>query len=180
MKKQWIAAVLSSMVLISCGGSDSGSSNNSNRNQTVTASLKSTSWEKACTPMYDASGQNPNPLWNVTVKLRIDSALQSTYRTNFFSPTDTSCDTVIFDAMDIANFTFAGTAITEESIEAYNLNQSTLLKSDDTPPLAKYTVIYIDSEKLYFGLNSGENLGETPDTRHSSISLDDYFTQIVN
>ena len=69
--------------------------------------------------------------------------------------------------------------ISEESIKANGLNEIFSYNSDnrDLPP--NYTLIYIDSEKLYFGQKSGLNLGETLKTRHSSISLNNYFRQII-
>jgi hypothetical protein len=37
-----------------------------------------------------------------------------------------------------------------------------------------------DSERLYYGIGSGVNAGESNETRHSSISLDNYFLKVVN
>lgn len=179
MKNQWIIVSVLSIGLSSCGGSEGSSANNSS-NQGLAASLKGTSWQKECTPFFSPTTSNPQPSWNIKVKIRVDNYLQATYRTDFYRPEDTICDAVVFDAMDITNLTIAGKVFTEESIEAYKLNQNTVYNSEDTPVLPKYTIVYIDSEKLYLGQNSGENLGETPETRHSSISLDDYFKQIVN
>ena len=87
---------------------------------------------------------------------------------------------MMFDTLDISKFEITGKVISEESIEANGLNETFIYSSDnrDLPP--NYTLIYIDSEKLYFGQKSGSNLGETPETRHSSISLDNKFTQIIN
>ncbi|PHR83959.1 MAG: hypothetical protein COA59_09980 [Colwellia sp.] len=87
---------------------------------------------------------------------------------------------MMFDTLDISKFEITGKEISEESIEANGLNETFIYNSDnrDLPP--NYTLIYIDSEKLYFGQKTGSNLGETHETRHSSISLDNNFTQIIN
>ncbi len=85
---------------------------------------------------------------------------------------------MIFDTIDISNLEIKGKTISDESIEAYHLNETfTYNSEDDLPP--NYTLIYLNSERLYFGQSSGENLGESEDKRHSSIVLDDYFTQII-
>jgi hypothetical protein len=85
-----------------------------------------------------------------------------------------------FNTIDISTLEITGKVISEESIAANALNETFSYNSDnrDLPP--NYTLIYIDSEKLYFGQKSGSNLGLTPETRHSSISLYNNFKQILN
>lgn len=87
---------------------------------------------------------------------------------------------MMFDRLDISDFKILGKIISEESIAARGLDETFTYNSDsrDLPP--NYTLIYIDNEKLYFGQQSGENIGDTPETRHSSISLDDYFIKVIN
>ena len=87
---------------------------------------------------------------------------------------------MMFNALDISKFEITGKVISDESIEASGLNETFIYNSDNRDLHPNYTLIYIDSEKLYFGQKSGLNLGETPEKRHSSISLDNYFTKIVN
>jgi hypothetical protein len=178
MKNLSITIVLSSMFLFSCGGSDGDTAAETSKSDSI-AKLPNTSWEKGCSPYNKFSSGESKELWNVKIKLRIDSSLKSTYRTEFFHPADMECSSMMFDALDISNFEFTGKVITEESIEASGLNETFIYNSNnrDLPP--SYTVIYIDSEKLYFGQKSGSNLGETPETRHSSISLDNNFTKII-
>ncbi len=178
MKSIWITITLSSMVLFSCGGSEEGADTETSKSD-FNAKLSNTSWEKECSPYNKFSSDELKDAWNVKIKLSIDSSLKSTYRTEYFHPTDTKCGSMMFDALDISKFDITGKVISEESVEANGLNETFTYNSGkrDLPP--SYTLIYIDSEKLYFGQKSAENLGETPETRHSSISLDHYFRQII-
>jgi len=179
MKNISITIALLSIVLFSCGGSDGDAVTEMSKSDFI-AKLSNTSWDKECSPYNKLSSDELKDLWNVKVKLSIDSSLKSTYRTEFFRPTDTECDSMMFDTLYISKFEITGKVISEESIEANGLNETFIYNSDnrDLPP--NYTLIYIDSEKLYFGQKSDSNLGETAETRHSSISLDNNFTQIVN
>jgi hypothetical protein len=179
MKNISITIALSSMVLFSCGGSEGDASTETSKSDFI-AKLSNTSWEKECSPYNKLSSDELKDLWNVKIKLSIDSSLKSTYRTKFFHPTDTKCDSMMFDTLDISKFEFTGKVISEESIEAKGLNETFIFNSNNRDLPSSYTLIYIDSEKLYFGQKSGSNLGETPETRHSSISLDNYFIQIIN
>ncbi|MFK5949387.1 MAG: hypothetical protein QM500_11545 [Methylococcales bacterium] len=179
MKNILITIVLSSMVLFSCGGSKGGAATETSKNDFI-AKLSNTSWEKECSPYNKLSNDELNDLWNVKIKLSIDPSLKSTYQTEFFRPTDTECNSMMFDTLDISKFEITGKVITEESIKANGLNEIFIYNSDNRDLPVNYTLIYIDSEKLYFGQQSGSNLGKTPETRHSSISLDNYFTQIIN
>lgn len=179
MKKKVITIALLSMVLFSCGGSKGDVTTETSKSD-LKAKLSNTSWEKECSPYNKFSSDELKEAWNVKIKLSIDSSLKSTYRTEYFHPTDTKCDSMIWDALDISKLDITGKIISEESIEANGLNETFTYNTGnrDLPP--NYTLIYINSERLYFGQKSGSNLGETPETRHSSISLDDYFTQIIN
>jgi len=167
------------MVLCSCGGSEGGATTETPKKDLI-AALSNTSWKKECSPYNKLSSDELKDLWNVKIKLSIDSSLKSTYKTQYFHPTDTVCDAMMFDTIDISTFEITDKVISEESIEAKGLNETFIYNSDnrDLPP--SYSLIYIASEKLYFGQKSGSNLGKTPDTRHSSISLGEYFTQIIN
>jgi len=179
MKNLSITIALSSMFLFSCGGSEGDAATETPKKDFL-VNLPNTSWEKECSPYNKLSSDEFKGLWNVKIKLSIDSSLKSTYRTEFFHPTDTECNSMMFDILDISKFEIIGKVISEESIEANGLNETFIYNSDsiDLPP--SYTLIYIDSEKLYFGQKSDSNLGITPETRHSSISLDDFFYQIIN
>ena len=179
MKNILITIALSSMVLSSCGGSEGDVATETSKSD-FKAKLTNTSWGKECSPYNKFSSDELKDVWNVKIKLSIDSSLKSTYRTEYFHPADTECGSMMFDALDISKFDITGKVISEESIEANGLNEIFTYNSGnrDLPP--NYTLIYIDSEKLYFGQKSAANLGVTLETRHSSISLDDYFTQIIN
>ena len=179
MKSIWITIALSSMVLSSCGGSKEGDDTETLKSDFKTK-LSNTSWEKECSPYNKFSSDDLKDLWNVKIKLSIDSSLKSTYRTEYFHPTDTKCGSMMFDALDISKFDITGKVISEESIEANGLNETFIYNSGNRDLAPNYTLIYIDSEKLYFGQKSGSNFGETSETRHSSISLGNNFTQIIN
>lgn len=179
MNKNLITMALLSILLFSCGGSEDDAANESS-NVELNAKLSHTSWIKSCSPYNKISRDEIKDAWNVIIKLSIDSSLKSTYRTEYFHPSDTECNSMMFDTLDISNFSITGGIISEESIAANGLNETFVFNSgsDNLPPI--YTLIYFDSEKLYFGQQSGSNLGKTSETRHSSISLNDYFIQIIN
>jgi hypothetical protein len=179
MKNISITIALASMVLFSCGGSERGVATEK-LNQDVIASLSYTYWKKECFPYNKLSTDGSPVSWYINIRLRIDSSMKSTYITEFFRPTDTACASMMFNTTDISRLEITNKIITEESIEAYGLNETFIFNSDNSDPAPRYTLIYIDSERLYFGQKSGSNLGKTPETRHSSISLDDYFSQIIN
>lgn len=179
MKNLSVVVALSSMVLFSCGGS-SGDSDTSTAKKGLSANLANTSWQSTCSPYNKVSGDEFTDAWNVEIKLSIDVSLKATYRTEFFRPDDANCDSVVFDALDVSTFDIKGTITTEESIKANGLNETFTYNSDNRDLPISYTLVYINSEKLYFGQKSGDNLGDTPETRHSSISLDNYFTQVIN
>jgi len=167
------------MILSSCGGSEGDTATEISKSD-FKVKLSNTSWEKECSPYNKFSSDELKDVWNVKIKLSIDSSLKSTYRTEYFHPTDTECGSMMFDALDISKFDITGKVISEESIEANGLNETFTYNSGNRDLHPNYTLIYIDSEKLYFGQKSASNFGETLETRHSSISLDNYFTQIIN
>jgi len=179
MKNISLSIVLSSMVLFSCGGSEGNVATDTSKEDFI-ANLSNTSWKKECFPYNILSTDDSTVLWYINIRVSINSSLQSTYRTEYFRPTDTVCNSKMFDTINISKFEITGKVISEESIETYGLNETFIYNSDksDSPP--NYTLIYTDSEKLYFGQKSGSNLGKTPETRHSSISLDNYFSRIIN
>ena len=178
MKNTWITIALLSMLLFACGGSEGDTTTETPKESSVT-NLSNTDWVKECVPYYDLSSDDSKVVWYVSIRLSIDASLESTYKTAFYRPTDTTCDAMLFDALDISKLEITGKVISEESIVANGLNETFIYHSDNSELLPKYTLIYVNSEKLYFGRESGSNLGETPETRHSSISLADYFTQVI-
>ncbi len=178
MKIRWVTIAFSSIVLFSCGGSD-GEVTTETSKESFIENLSYTSWKKECFPSQKLTTDDSKVSWNTSVQLRIDASLKSTYKTEFFRPTDKECDSTVFETTDISRFEVTGKVISEESIEAYGLNETFIFTSDKSLPPPSYTLIYIDSEKLYLGQKTGAKLGETPETRHSSISLNDYFSQII-
>jgi len=179
MKNLTIAIAFSSLFLFSCGGSDQESTTETSKGDPI-ETLSNTLWQKDCSLYNKLSSDEISDLWKVNIKLSIDSSLKSTYRTEFFHPSDTECNSMVFETLNISRFEITGKIISEESIEANGLNETFIFNSEDHPLSTHYTLIYVHSEKLYFGQKSGSNQGETPETRHSSISLDDSFTQIIN
>ncbi|NQZ20868.1 MAG: hypothetical protein HRT53_02335 [Colwellia sp.] len=179
MKNISITIALSSMFLFSCGGSEGDAATDTSKKDFI-ANLSNTSWKKECFPYSALSTDNSTALWYINIKVSINSSLKSTYKTEFFHPTDTVCNSVMFNTIDISKLEITDKVISEESIEAYGLNETFIYNSDSSDSAPSYTLIYIDSEKLYFGQKSGSNIGKTPETRHSSISLNDYFSQVIN
>jgi hypothetical protein len=178
MKNIWIAIVFSSMVLSSCGGSEGGSANEKSTSD-FQAKLSNTSWEKECSAYNKFPIDELKDAWNVKIKLDIDYSQNATYRTEYFHPNDKKCNSMMFDTLDISKFDIRGKVISEESIEANGLNEIFTYNSGNRNLPPNYTLIYIDSEKLYFGQISTKNSGKTVETRHSSISLDNYFRKII-
>jgi hypothetical protein len=123
MKNISMTIALSSMVLFSCGGSEDGAVTETSKSDFV-AKLSNTSWEKECSPYNKLSSDELKDLWNVKIKLSIDSSLKSTYRTEFFHPTDTECNSMMFDTLYISKFEITSKVISEESIKANGLNET--------------------------------------------------------
>lgn len=178
MKNVWIAIVFSSMCLSACGGSEEVSANVTSTSE-FQEKLANTSWEKECSAYNKFPSDELKEAWNVKIKLRIDSSLEATYRTEYFHPNDTECNSLMFDALDISKFDIRGKVISDESIDANGLNEIFIYNSGNRNLPPSYTLIYVDSEKLYFGQESAKNSGKTLETRHSSISLNNYFRKIV-
>ena len=180
MKNTSLTITLSLITLMACGGSSEDSTNTATSKSDLMADLSNTSWEKTCFPYQEVSTEESKVTWNISVKLRVDSSLKSTYKRTYFRPKDTTCTSAVFDTTEISRFEITKKVTTEEGIEAYALNETNIFNSNNTTLPPNYTLIYVNSEKLYFGQKSGDNLGETPETRHSSISLDSYYSQILN
>jgi len=185
MKNISITIALSSMMLFSCGGSEGEGSSDGNVVPDTSINdfienLSNTVWQKECLPYHRLSADGSTALWNINVMVSIDFSLKTTYRTDYFSPIDTECHSIVFDTLAISTFEITDKVTSEESIVAFGLNETFIYNSDDSDLSASYSLIFIDSEKLYFGQKSDSNLGITAETRHASISLDDYFSQIVN
>lgn len=179
MKNVTVAIVFLSLVLSSCGGSESSSANGSSINNFQTK-LSSTSWVKECSVYNKFQNDELKDAWNVKIKLSIDSSLNATYRTEYFHPNDTACKSMMFDHFDIATFSIRGRIMSEESIDANGLDETFTYSSGNREIPPNYTLIYVDSEKLYFGQQSVKYSGKTLETRHSSISLNNYFRKVVN
>lgn len=178
MKNSWIVLVFSSILLSACGGSEGGSSNSSSSHFPL--KLSNTSWEKECSAYNKFLSNELTDAWNVKIRLSIDSSLNATYRTEYFHPSDTKCNSMMFDALDISRFDIRGKVISDESIEAFGLNETFTFNSGNRTIPPNFTLIYVDSEKLYFGQATAKNSGDTPETRHSSISLNHYFRKVLN
>lgn len=139
-------------------------------------SLSRTSWERECYPVYD----NTRLIAYNNSTFSINSTLQANYKVELFSLADTTCNSIINNVSFTRQFKIKDRIISDESIETYGINTVSVDNPYMIEMLSPYSLIYINNEKLFFGQNSGSNLGNTPETRHSSISLDDYFSKIVN
>jgi hypothetical protein len=173
--------------LYGCGG---GESNHTGVGHDLAASLAATSWQTSCSPYNKFPSDNLSDAWNVRIKLSINAALQASYRSEYFHPNDKNCTNMLFDTLHITTLSIKGKVMTVESIEAYALDEtfSFFSGNKNLPPL--YSLIYLDVEKLHFGRppanhssahHSSANTatGKTPDTRHTSISLNDYFRKVI-
>lgn len=193
MKNISIVFAFLSIALVSCGETEVGTDlSGANSTTTVTTATNGTSdnswasklsntfWEKECSSYNKLSTDELVDEWNVKISLSIDESLTSTYRIEYFHPTDTECGSMLWNALYMSTFDIRGKIISDESIEVNGLNETFVYSSRDETLSSNYTLLYLNSEKLYFGQKSSLRLGETVDTRHSSISLDDYFTQIAN
>ena len=196
MKIIQVASIVGlSMTLLACGGSGSGSAvggsgsdstvGGSGGNSTVDTtkvefikSISETSWKKECFFMNSEDLTNPEGNY-VAITISINASLESITTVKAFSEPDCNHHS----AGPIRTFTtqleITDKIISEESIEAYGLNTSFIESPDITELAPSYSLIYLDTEKLYFGSSSGSNSGESEQTRHSSISLDDYFRQVM-
>jgi len=173
-----MAVVFSAIVLSACGGSDGGSANSSSTPD-FRVKLANTSWEKECSTYNKLPSDELTDAWQVKIKLSIDSSLNATYRTEYFHPGDTKCNSMMFDALDISRFEIRGKVFSEESIEAHALNETFTFNSGNRNVPPNFTLVYLDGEKLYFGQSSAKNPGTAPETRHASISLNHYFRKVL-
>lgn len=178
MKNLRIVVGLVAMILSGCGGSDAGSANKTSISELQTQ-LSNTAWEKECSVYNKFPSDRLPDAWNVKIRLSIDASLQATYRTEYFQPNDTTCKSMMFDTLDVTKLELAGKFISDESIEVYGLNETFLYNSDGRNLSQNYTLVYVHSEKLYFGKSSAKNSGKEPGVRHSSISLNDYFRKVI-
>lgn len=172
--------IVTSITLFSCGGSGSSASDTNTLPNTlqeeVIASLSDSSWRRECIPVYEES--EIVAYHNNT--LTINDSLQSISFVELFNETDTTCNSIVSSVTYTSQLDVLDEVISEESIEAFGLNSTPIDSPDGIEIRLIYTLIYIDGEKLYFGQSSGSNVGDTPETRHSSISLDDYFSKVIN
>jgi hypothetical protein len=176
MKKDFLIAGLIGLItlLTGCNESDSEPVVETDK-QVFIKSISYTSWKKDCYPVYF---EGELMAYNNS-KISINSSLLVTASVDIFEKTDTTCSSL----NDTTDFTFqfevTDKIVSEEGYETYGLNV-TLESSEVTQASENYTLLYIDAEKLHYGQETGMNLGKTPETRHSSVSLDDYYTKIIN
>ncbi|MFT6986808.1 MAG: hypothetical protein ACJAT7_002652 [Psychromonas sp.] len=178
MNKKFLLASLfgSSIILFACGGSSEDDPVVDTAKSVFVESLSGTSWERECYPVYD--GATLRAYNNST--LSINSTLQVTYNVELFAVADTTCNSLMQNVSFTSQFAITDKIISDESIETYGINSVFVDSPDITEMASTYSLIYIDGENLHLGVNSGTNLGDSPETRHSSISLDDYFSKVLN
>ncbi|MEH6385627.1 MAG: hypothetical protein V7780_13540 [Colwellia sp.] len=185
-----------SITLLACGGSGSdpvvggsvesgsgGSGGSVGSGSVVNGSkeefikkISETSWLRECFPAYIHGLTDSN--WSYfNIRISINSSLESITTAIPFSEQDCNHHSRGPTISFTTQLEVTDKIISEEGIEVYGLN-SYLIESPyftELPP--SYSLIYLDSEKLYYGIASGANSGMSKETRHSSISLDDYFWQ---
>ncbi|MCJ8321954.1 MAG: hypothetical protein MJK12_20140 [Colwellia sp.] len=197
MKKIQLASIVSlSIVLFACGGSGSeptvGGTGGSNVNTSKEAFIKSiseTSWLREC--FYINNLKSAREYYFI-INIRINSSLESITTAEMFDESDCNHHSLGTIIKFTTQLEITNKITSEESIEVYGLNTSFIegpdfidfhghnLESPDITELyPPYSLIYLDNEKLYYGIGSGSNNGKSKETRHSSISLDDYFRQVL-
>ena len=113
--------------------------------------------------------------------MSINSSLESITRAEVYISNDATCSnhhSFLTKLTFTTQLEITDKIISEESIEAYGINTYFIDSPDITELPPSYSLIFLDSEKLYYGIDSGSNLGGSKETRHSSISLDDYFRKL--
>jgi hypothetical protein len=116
----------------------------------------------------------------ITITIDINPSLESVTTIEAFSASTCHHHSVETRLTFTTQLEIKDKVISEESIEAFGLDTYFIDSPDITALPVSYSLIYLGSEKLYYGIDSGTNLGETKETRHSSIYLDNYFTKVVN
>jgi hypothetical protein len=187
MKKIQLASIVGlSITLLACGGSSSGSDVEGSDigGSAVYASkegfinkISATSWINECSHM-NINGLTDSKWSYFDIKISINSSLESITTATQFSESDCNHhsrgETITFTTQ----LEVTDKIISEEGIEVYGLN-TYFIESPDIAELSpSYSVIYLNSEKLYYGIASGSNSGKAKETRHASISLVDYFWQV--
>jgi len=174
-KFKLVAVASLSITMFSCDDSENDTVVDTSKDAFI-ASISDTSWKKECFPVYiDSSLVAHN---NTTIS--ISSSLQSTTKVKMYDSTDTECNSIVENITFKTQLEITDKIISEESIEAYGVDVSFIESADIPEFTSSYSLIYVDSERLYYGIDSGSNLGLTRETRHSSISLDDYLEKVVN
>jgi hypothetical protein len=188
MKKfQLMSVVGLSITLFACGGSSSGSDVEGSDiegsdigGSAVYASkeefikkISATSWINECSHM-NINGLTDSKWSYFDIKISINSSLESITTAIQFSESDCNHHSRGEKITFTTQLEVTDKIISEEGIEVYGLNTYFIESPDiaELPPA--YSVIYLNSEKLYYGTSSGK----AKETRHASISLDDYFWQV--
>lgn len=193
MKKFQLAnIVVLSITLFACGGSGGDSAVDGSGGDSVVddfavdttkelfiKNISETSWVKECVQIFHSYLTIPEDNF-ITITIGINSSLKSINKIEAFSEPTCNHHSLVTRLTFTTQLEITDKIISDESIEVYGLNTYFVESSDITELPPSYSLIYLDSERLYYGIDSGLNLGESNETRHTSISLDDYFSEIVN
>ena len=194
MTKVQLASILGlSITLLACGGSgsgspvgDSGSSSPVGDSASSTASkaefiksISGTNWTRECFST-EISGLTDSEYKYFSINISISSSLESITTAYPFSQSDCNHHSSGRVIKFTTQLEVTDKVISENGIEVYGLNTTFIKSSDITEQPTSYGLIYLNSEKLYFGIATGSNSGQSEETRHSSISLDRYFWQALN
>jgi|GEM_PF-1310762 len=188
MKKNQLSSIVClSITLFACGGSGSGSVDGSpeivpvidTTKEVFIKKISATSWVKKCFHTSSKYLTIPEDSF-ISITISIDPSLESNTSVEVFSESTCSHHSVTKRLTFTDQIEIGEKVITEESINAYGINTFFVKSPDFTELPPSYSLIYLNSERLYYGKATGENLGQSKETRHSSISLDDYFSKVVN
>ncbi|KXI23581.1 hypothetical protein [Photobacterium sanguinicancri] len=177
-----VCALGFSSLIVGCG-SDSSSESASDESNAVKKQFSSEvvgTWEKSCFPIYDPQDVNKILAYN-SMLMTVKSDLSSTSKVEVYATSDSQClsstKTITMDS----KFDVDGKISTDESYEAYAVN--IIPKSIDggswESESTVYSLLYIDSEKMYFGQPSTNNTGSSKDKRHSGLNLKSYYTKVI-
>ncbi|MGF1878349.1 hypothetical protein L4D77_24055 [Photobacterium frigidiphilum] len=178
-----ISVLSMSSLLIGCG-SDSNSNSSTDEKTAIEKQLiseMSGTWKNECFPVYDVENGNKLSAYN-TIVMTVDSDLSLTSSASVYDAADNKCESNSLLITMNTKIEVKGKAYSDESYEAYavDVNKGEIVNGSWNTLSTTYTLVYIESEKFYFGQQTGNNTGESDAKRHSSLNLVEYFNQVIN
>jgi len=187
IKFQLMSVVGLSMTLFACGGSGNDSESASTAGgfptetpkETFIKGIAGTAWVKDCFLINSSYLTIPDTN-SLTITINIKASLESVTTVQAYAGPVCDHHTIGTRLTFTTQLEITDKIISEEGIETYGLNTVFIESPDLTELPPSYSLIYHNSERLYYGIGSGSNAGESNETRHSSISLDNYFLKVEN